>query len=156
MEGEEQQEEKKTITIFKSKYTIIMLIIVLIVVFAILFIKIEEQKEHPLVIFNEDTKNEGTYIGIVQEDTGKNITDLAITMIDISRGESGSMDPIVPEFTLIIYDSIHLDGLNFTFYDKNQNNVFDKDDKLIFNNVEKGDVFKIIHTTGKSIFHYTF
>jgi hypothetical protein len=153
---EEDKKVKKPKTILEYTVTVILLIIILTAAFVLLFNKIEENKEHPLIMFNEDPDEEGTYIGVVQDDTDHNISDISITVIDDSSGESGSMDPIVPEFTLIIYHSYPSDMLNFTFYDKNNNNIFDSGDELVFKNVEKGDLILMVHKTGKSIFHYTF
>ena len=156
MEGEEQQEEKKTKTILESKYAIIMLVIVLIAVFAMLFLKIEEQKEHPLIIFKESSEEDDVLKGIVKENTEYEVSDLSMQLWVFDPYCEAYQEPMVHGRTAIAYDDQHNMYMNCTFFDRNQNNVLDKGDEFIIRNIDSDGMFRLLHKNGKLIYWHEF
>ena len=95
----------------------------------------------------------GLYTGsFVSLSKAVDISDTAVTITDDSLGQSASQDPLDPETTLQISG-----GLNFTYYDYNENSKIDGGDTIRIHDAESGDIIKFVYRpTGGVIAQYTF
>jgi flagellin-like protein len=100
--------------------------------------------------FTENTV--GNYTGgvISLSDTVK-VSDASVTIIDISTGNSKSLDPLASGTAI----TPGAGELSVTYTDSNANLKIDAGDVWTVTNGAAGDIIKLIHKTGKSVAEYT-
>ena len=138
---------------------VILVVVVPIVLAAVMFFSVSNMMTTTSTTptgaldFTESTQTNGLYTGaFVSLSRSVDISDTAVTITDDSLGSSASQDPLDPGTTLEISD-----GLDFTYYDNNENNDIDGGDTLVVHNAYSGDIIKFVYKpTGGVIASYTF
>jgi hypothetical protein len=131
--------------------TICILISISVIIYA-LFFREESKPEiinlrFDLITFKEDSNEAGTYLGTVIADTNMEVSDIVMLLIDISleRDNRSNSMYLQDGRTLEVLDSNDTFDLNCTYFDKNKNNILDKNDEFILKNVESGDSIRLNH-----------
>jgi hypothetical protein len=120
-------------------------------------ISTKETSNPPPIRFTEDQNEEGTYYAHLQIDIEVNLTSTILILVDKDLNGFASYRNIqsgVTHYTIRSNGDINYNGLNCTFYDKNQNHKLDKEDEFIIKNVAKGDHFTLHY--GSEVYYHEF
>jgi hypothetical protein len=112
---------------------------------------VTETTTTPVAALSFTEQSPGNYTGsIISLNEEVMLSEVSITIIDVSDGSSASQDPVQSGIPITTSG-----GLNLTFTDTNGNSRMDAGDVWVIKNGADGDQIKMVYETGSVIATYT-